>query len=45
MFEVKIGCELKLAADGDNANLILTWQFRHFQQKNVKVPIRQKYRC
>ena len=29
MFQVKIGCELKLAADDDNANLILVWLHRH----------------
>ena len=43
MFQVKIGCELKLAADDDNANLILIWPHRHFQQ-NEKVPFCQKYR-
>ena len=31
MFQVKIGCELKLAADDDNANLILIWPHHHFQ--------------
>ena len=33
----EIGCELKLAADHDNANLILIWPHRHFQKNNVKV--------
>ena len=37
MFQVKIGCELKLAADDDDANLMLIWPHRHFQQKKVKV--------
>ena len=44
MFQVKTGCELKLAADGDNAHLILIWSHHHFQQKNVKVLFCQKYR-
>ena len=35
MFQVKLD---------DNANLILIWSHRHFQQ-NVKVPCCQKYRC
>ena len=38
MFQVKIGCELKLAADNDNANLILIWPHCHFQQ-NEKVSL------
>ena len=29
---------MKLAADDDNANLILIWPRRHFQQKKVEVP-------
>ena len=37
MFQVKTGCELKLAAESDNANLILIWSHCHFKQKNAKV--------
>ena len=37
--------ELYLAADHDNANLILIWPHPHFNQKNVKVPPSQKYQC
>ena len=44
MFQVKPGCELKLAADDDNANLILIWPHRQFQ-RNVKVPLCLLYRC
>ena len=44
MFQVKKVCELKLAADSDNANLILIWSHHHFHQKNLRVPFRQKYR-
>ena len=44
MFQVKTGCELKFAVDGDNANLILIWSHCHFLQKNVKMPLCQKYR-
>ena len=36
-FKQKPGCELKLAADGDNAILMLIWSHCHFQQENVKV--------
>ena len=43
MFQVKTCCELKLAADFDNANLLLIWSHCHFQQKNVKVSFCQKY--
>ena len=43
MFQVKTGCELKFAVDRDNANLILTWSHCHFLQKNVKMPLCQKY--
>ena len=32
-------------SDDDNANLILIWPHRKFQQKNVKVPFCQKYQC
>ena len=35
--------ELKLTADNDNANLILIWPHRYFQQ-NMKVLFYQKYR-
>ena len=44
MFQVKIGCELKLTADDDNGNLMLISPHRHYQQ-NVKVPFCQKDRC
>ena len=44
MSQVKIGCELILAADDDNANLILIWPHCYFQQ-NVKVLFCQKYGC
>ena len=37
MFQVKIGCELKLAGDDDDANLMLICPHRQFQQKKVKV--------
>ena len=30
MFQVDIGCELKLAADDDNGDLILISPHRHF---------------
>ena len=29
MFQIKIGCKLKLAADNNNANLILIWLHRY----------------
>ena len=35
MFQVKVGCESKLAADDNNANLILIWPYHHFQQNAV----------
>ena len=42
MLQVKTSCELKLAADCDNANLILIWSDHHFQQKNMMVLFFQK---